>query len=333
MMSCEPRRARASRDASPSDVPDWPKDGARVSDLARLGDDITPEKHARRARTTTVPRPIVIPLRKSSKSSPRNALLYIALLSARARTTSKWTSRRPWRRTARASRRFWKMRRLRARRARARRRFSPGSRTRRARLMPRRSHCERLCTKKSVSRRHSHCKDSKRRRRRWRSRRDRVARRRRARRDAAMAPPHRKQKHAVAAAKRARAETRAAECAPCGPPLGRARRAHSWRRHDLSRPRFAALRRRARLISAARVWRGVVEETGRRRARRARAADAAVRKARVRVTRVARDALARWRVWTRARGSGSRGIGAGGAARASSFAKMAIRIAIRIARN
>ena len=36
----------ASRDASPSDVPDWPKDGARVSDLARLGDDITPEKHA-----------------------------------------------------------------------------------------------------------------------------------------------------------------------------------------------------------------------------------------------------------------------------------------------
>ena len=38
--------------------------------------------------------------------------------------------------------------------------------------MPRRSHCERLCTKKSVSRRHSHCKDSKRRRRRWRSRRD-----------------------------------------------------------------------------------------------------------------------------------------------------------------
>ena len=39
----------ASRDASPSDVPDWPvEDGARVSDLARLGDDIciTPEKHA-----------------------------------------------------------------------------------------------------------------------------------------------------------------------------------------------------------------------------------------------------------------------------------------------
>ena len=161
----------ASRDASPSDVPDWPKDGARVSDLARLGDDITPEKHAMTRASDDGPAPY------SNTSpevlevlSPERSAIH-SILRARARTTSPWTSRRPWGRTARASRRFWKMSRSRARRARARRRFSPGSRTRRARLMPRRSHCERLCTK-SVSRRHSHCKDSKRRRRRWRSRRD-----------------------------------------------------------------------------------------------------------------------------------------------------------------
>ena len=75
-------------------------------------------------------------------------------------------------------------------------------------------------------------------------------------------------------------------------------------------PRQVRARRRAPR-AAVRV--GVApgcHETGRRRARRARAADAAARKARVRVTRVARDALARWRLWTRARGSGSRGIGA-----------------------
>ena len=256
----------ASRDASPSDVPDWPEDGARVSDLARLGDDITPEKHAMTITRASDDDDGPAPYSNTSPEvlevleRPRNALLYI--LSARARTTSPW-----WRRTARASRRFWKMRRSRARRARARRRFSPGSRTRRARLMPRRSHCERLFSKRNVSRRRSHYAGTQASKAAVALAADRVARRRPKR--GAMRRSARlveNKKHAVAAAKRARRRHA----------LRSARRVvRRWAAHAARRSWRRATRRDAvRGVAptratrrGARAWRGVVEESRSARAR------------------------------------------------------------------
>ena len=307
----------ASRDASPSDVPDWPvEDGARVSDLARLGDDIciTPEKHAMtRANDDDDDAPYTSPevLEVLEVLSPDLSIDTTECPSAydvAVDLASPVAADR-----ARLEALLEDASRERAAGARAAALLAGLENEARALDASACTFRETVTEKKRVAetfaahrlraskaavalaaRFMSREDDARDAMRRWR----RLAENR---------------KHAVAAAKRARRRHA----------LRSARRAvHRWAEHAaraaggarLVATRFAAARRRARLNAAARAWRGVVEETGRRRALRARAADLAARKARVRVTRVARDALARWRLWTRARAfMGSRGIGAAGA--------------------
>jgi len=312
----------ASRDASPSDVPDWPvEDGARVSDLARLGDDtcITPEKHAmtRANDDDDDAAPYTSPevLEVLEVLSPDLSIDTIDTTECQRTTydvavdlASPVAADR-----ARLEALLEDASRERAAGARAAALLAGLENEARALDASACTFRETVTEKKRVAetfaahrlraskaavalaaRFMSRDDDARDAMRRWR----RLAENR---------------KHAVAAAKRARRRHA----------LRSARRAvHRWAEHAaraaggarLVATRFAAARRRARLNAAARAWRGVVEETGRRRALRARAADVAARKARVRVTRVARDALARWRLWTRAkRGSGGRGIGSAGA--------------------
>ena len=303
----------ASRDASPSDVPDWPKDGARVSDLARLGDDITPEKHAMTRANDDGPAPysntspevleVLSPERSAIHSTTKCPSAYdvevdlaspVAADRARLEALLEDASFESAASARAAALLAGLENETRALDASA---FSLRETVYEKKRLAETFALQRLQASKAAvalaARFASRDDDARDAMRRWRRLTE-------------------NKKHAVAAAKRARRRHA----------LRSARRVvHRWAAHAartaggarLIATRFAASRRRARLISAARAWRGVVEETGRRRARRARAADAAVRKARVRVTRVARDALARWRVWTRARGSGSRGIGAAGA--------------------
>ena len=298
----------ASRDASPSDVPDWPEDGARVSDLARLGDDITPEKHAMtmtRANddddgpapySNTSPEVLEVrerPERSAIHTKCPSAYDVAVVAADRARLEAlledaSFESAASARAAALLAGLENETRALDASA------FSLRETVYEKKRIAETFALQRLQASKAavaLAARFASRDDEKRdAMRRWRRLTE-------------------NKKHAVAAAKRARRRHL----------VRNARRAiNRWAAHAartaggarLVATRFAASRRRARLISAARAWRGVVEETGRRRARRARAADAAARKARVRVTRVARDALARWRLWTRARGSGSRGIGA-----------------------
>ena len=107
-------------------------------------------------------------------------------------------------------------------------------------------------------------------------------------------------KDAVVAAKRAR--TRHA--------LRNARRAvHYWAARAaqtaggrrLVARRYAATRATKRVASAMGAWRAAVAQTRLRWARRFRNIEVASRKARVLGTRQTRDALIRWRLWTRAR--------------------------------
>ena len=304
----------ASRDASPIDVPDWPvEDCARVSDLARLGDDIciTPEKHAMTranddddgAAPYTSPEVLEVlspDLSIDTTECPSAYDVAVDLASPLAADRARLEAlledaERERAAGARAAA-------LLAGLENEARALDASAFTFRETVHEKKRVAEtfaahRLRASKAAvalaARFASRDEDARDAMRRWR----RLAENR---------------KHAVAAAKRARRRHA----------LRSARRAvHRWAAHAaraaggarLVATRFAASRRRARLDAAARAWRGVVEETGRRRARRARAADVALRKARVRVTRVARDALARWRLWVRARGSGSRGFGAAGA--------------------
>ena len=300
----------ASRDASPSDVPDWPEDGARVSDLARLGDDITPEKHAMtmtRANddddgpapySNTSPevlevreRPELSAIHMHTTCPSAYDVAVVAADRARLEALLEDASFESAASARAAALLAGLENETRALDASA---FSLRETVYEKKRIAETFALQRLQASKAavaLAARFASRDDEKRdAMRRWRRLTE-------------------NKKHAVAAAKRARRRHL----------VRNARRAiNRWAAHAartaggarLVATRFAASRRRARLISAARAWRGVVEETGRRRARRARVVEAAARKARVRVTRVARDALARWRLWTRARGSGSRGIGA-----------------------
>lgn len=222
----------ASRDASPSDVPDWPvEDGARVSDLARLGDDIciTPEKHAMtRANdddddaapyTSSEVLEVLSPdlsIDTTECPSAYDVAVDLASPVAADRARLEALLEDAERERAAGAARGGASRRARERGARSRRLGAH---------VPRDGPREEACRGDLRRAQAPRVEGGGRARGALR-----VARRRRARRDAAMAPPRRKQETRGGGREARAAEARAAERAPRGPPLGRARRARRRRR-------------------------------------------------------------------------------------------------------